>query len=408
MSQQRALVQVGQKYAKSLSSDGHRNPTLPSSHMPGIYRTQSTPSLSQRIQSETRSKPFIIRSNTQASSLSPYEAEGRASEPPSNTCNQLERHPGKSQSPQRLYNVGLARSARKVDLALSSKVSNAKLRRYEQVFEDPNIHHPRFAEELEFMAIEFNQLKLDVEKEEQEYLRRRELEEESRINSMKAHEEFLRQAVENQKLAVIRKREALLEAQRRRRLANEQMENKKRRLWKMKTAAQMISANAGEVDDEVDANGEVDLRKSRVWNPHYMWLCDIEEKEGDKTNDFLFLADLSAPAGGMRSRTSQRKGRCIFDDVMYDLQQFEPEYREGGAVCFALQFGVNTAERKNAPKGWQIEFQVCPHERGGFVGTCSTSWWGLRDVVILPYASVSEEERSKFPDPVAKYYKTQS
>jgi len=358
------------------------------------------------MQSTSRSRPFIIRSTSQASSLSPC-GEDHSSQPP-NAIHQQVRPAASSQSPKRQYNVGLARTSKRIDLALSSKNNAAKLRRYEQVFEDPLCRHERFTEDLEVIEEEFKRLRVSVEKEEQEYLRRRQLEDESRKNSMKAHDEFLRQAVENQKLAAMRKQEELLEAQRRRRVANEKLENNRRRIWKMKTAAQLFSADAGEIQDEVNENGEVDLRKSRVWNPHFMWLCDIEEKPGDKQNDFLFLADLAPSRDGIRSKTSQRSGRCIFDDVMYDLQKFEPDYKDDGMIIFTLTFGVNTEERKNAPRGWNIDFQVRSREKGGYIGTCSTSWWGSRDVTILPYSSVSDEERAKFPDPVAKYYKTRS
>lgn len=307
----------------------------------------------------------------------------------------------------RVFNVGLLRSVRKVKLALDTKDNDSKLRRYKQVFNDKTINHnERFCDDLAAMEEEFKRLKFRSERAEQARLDRLAEEERKKVAGTEAERYFLQEVADKKRQAAEKKRLELLAAEQRQKEALERAQVKRRRIFKMKMASHMLGAEAEVGEDEVDENGEVDLRKSRVWNPHYMWCCDIVEREGEKSNDFLFLADLSQQTGGARSKTSKRSGRCIFDSVMYDLQKFDPEYREDGNIVFELRFGVKTKERPKVPMGWAIDFEVKQNETGGYEGTCHTSWWGLREVVIMPYMSMTPEELSNFPDPVAKYFKS--
>eukprot|EP00930_Biecheleria_cincta_P093864 TRINITY_DN844_c0_g1_i1.p1 TRINITY_DN844_c0_g1~~TRINITY_DN844_c0_g1_i1.p1 ORF type:complete len:469 (+),score=74.16 TRINITY_DN844_c0_g1_i1:157-1563(+) len=307
----------------------------------------------------------------------------------------------------RVFNVGFSRNMRKVKLALGTKDDDAKLRRFEQVFNDKRIQHDqRFCDDLTAMEEEFRTLQFRAARAEQARLDRCAEEERQKIAGSEAQRQFLQDVEEKKRQVAEKKRLELLAAEQRRREAMERAQLKRRRIMKMKMASHLLGAEAELGEDEVDENGEVDLRKSRVWNPHYMWCCDIIEREGEKANDFLFLADLSKPTGGKRSKTSQRSGRCIFDSVMYDLARFEPDYREDGNIVFELRFGVNTKERPKVPQGWAIDFEVKQNERGGFEGTCHTSWWGVREVAIMPYMFMTPEELANFPDPVAKYFKS--
>lgn len=309
--------------------------------------------------------------------------------------------------PTRVFNVGFSRSKKKVKCALATKEDYAKLRRYEEVFSDKEIcDDKRFAATLIAMEEEFQRLQFRAERAEHARLDRLAAEERVKFDSTEAQKQFLLEVEEKKRQAIEKRRLALLAAEKRRKEAMQRADIRKRRLNMMKMASHLLGAQAEEEADEVDENGEVDLRKSRVWNPHYMWCCDIAEREGEKANDFLFLADLSRPTGGKRSKTSQRSGRCIFDSVMYDLSKFEPDYRDDGNIVFELRFGVKTKERPKVPQGWNIFFQVKEDGRGGYQGTCETSWWGIREVFIIPYQSMTPKELERFPDPVAKYFKS--
>jgi hypothetical protein len=157
-------------------------------------------------------------------------------------------------------------------------------------------------------------------------------------------------------------------------------------------------------------SGEFDLRKEKAWNPKYMWVCDIEEKPGETDNDFLFLANIQntgTVAEDSGAAASADGGRCIFSSCMYDIQDFTPDTDVDGKLTFALKFGLNTAERKDVSGGWTINFkELAPGPDGSFAGTCSCSWWGERNVRVLPYMTLTPEQMAKYPDLIAKYYKT--
>jgi len=171
------------------------------------------------------------------------------------------------------------------------------------------------------------------------------------------------------------------------------------RLAKLRTST-LISFEDHDVENE---NGEVDLRRSKYWHPKFMYVCDIKEKKGDRDNDFLFLADISDD-GTMRAKI--RRGRCVFNQVMYDIQDFVPQAKGDGRLEFELKFGINTRERRDVPQGWKISFSVAPSGGGRFEGTCNSSWWGTRNVELIQYESLSEDEQRRFPDLIAKYYKS--
>lgn len=155
---------------------------------------------------------------------------------------------------------------------------------------------------------------------------------------------------------------------------------------------------------------EVDLRHANEWNPKYLWVCDIEEKVGESDNDFLFLANIQS--GGTTSEkppAGSTAGRCIFSSVMYDIQHFVPDVDKDGKLNFELDFGVNTAERKDSPAGWKIAFiNLVPSDASNerYSGTCSTSWWGERPVQVISYMTLSPEEKARYPDLVATYYQS--
>eukprot|EP00931_Biecheleriopsis_adriatica_P055869 TRINITY_DN33112_c0_g1_i1.p1 TRINITY_DN33112_c0_g1~~TRINITY_DN33112_c0_g1_i1.p1 ORF type:complete len:473 (+),score=81.00 TRINITY_DN33112_c0_g1_i1:53-1471(+) len=334
------------------------------------------------------------------------------------------------QTSQRMFSVGYSRSAHKVQLALDTKDDESRLRRFEGVLDDPKITwHSRLSLRLDegvtVIKEEIDELLDLASRRQRTHNERAERERKAKEDAFWDHRRFLEQSAENQqraleeqRLAAIRaeqERLRLLEEERlrreeedRRRSAEEahrqqKEKNKRRALIKMKMAAQLLADNMEHEDDPVDENGEVDLRKTKIWNPHFMWISDIEEKPHEKSCDFLFLADISKHQG---SKTAKRTGRCIFNSVMYDLQKFTPEWKTNGMVEFSLTFGVNTAQRRDVPNGWNITYAVKALDNGTFEGTCSCAWWGDRPVIIMPYSSMTEEQLDVFPDPVAKYYKT--
>jgi hypothetical protein len=136
-----------------------------------------------------------------------------------------------------------------------------------------------------------------------------------------------------------------------------------------------------------------------------VWVCDIEEGPLDEGDcDFLFFADISSDG----AVTSQVKhGKAIFQDSMYDIQEFTADTADDGKLDFKFNFGKNTKERRECPDGWEVQFRSL--EKTGadsYQGRIYTSWWGERNVRLKSYISLSDEERKKYPDMVAHYKKT--
>ncbi|VBB17665.1 hypothetical protein YASMINEVIRUS_128 [Yasminevirus sp. GU-2018] len=151
-----------------------------------------------------------------------------------------------------------------------------------------------------------------------------------------------------------------------------------------------------------------DLRSCPEWNTANLWLCDIEEKAGESDNDFLFLASIS---GDGDSHVTTDKGRCIFQDCMYDIQQFKEDTTYDGKLDFAIAFGRGTKERKDAPAGWTVQFKDLIRVDNQYVGKIVTSWWGERNVKLINYSTLDEQAKKRYPDlvvPKGKYFKSRS
>lgn len=301
-----------------------------------------------------------------------------------------------TKSPEiKLFQVGHVRSTRKVKLALATVDDKARLRRMEQVLQDGSIcfagsldKNRRFEADVAAMREEALILGAKAKYRQEMLLANEALESKQREADLQA---FKNLQEKEQTKAALR-----IQAQQRGKMA-------RARIAKMKAVSMFIACE--EEQDEMTDDGRVDLRKSRYWMPHFMWICDIAQKEGDKINDFMFLADISTE-GEITNKAPKRHGRCVFDKVMYDLQGFAPVGHACGKLEFELKFGINTAERTDVPKGWTISFSVCPGSAGAFQGTCKSSWWGTREVSLVPYETLSPEDLSKYPDLLAKYYKS--
>lgn len=74
--------------------------------------------------------------------------------------------------------------------------------------------------------------------------------------------------------------------------------------------------------------------------------CDILERPGDSLwgpsgesdNDFLFMADIQALGTGkeLKAQDAVTQDRCIFQDVMYDIQKFTPGDTDDGKLDLTL------------------------------------------------------------------------
>ncbi len=75
---------------------------------------------------------------------------------------------------------------------------------------------------------------------------------------------------------------------------------------------------------------------------------------------------------------------------------------------FEIFFGKRTKERSDCPDGWSVKFKDLTKANGskGFVGIVNTSWWGDKKVKLLPYESLSWQEKRRYPDLKAQYYKS--
>eukprot|EP00930_Biecheleria_cincta_P007855 TRINITY_DN109142_c0_g1_i1.p1 TRINITY_DN109142_c0_g1~~TRINITY_DN109142_c0_g1_i1.p1 ORF type:complete len:506 (+),score=85.36 TRINITY_DN109142_c0_g1_i1:80-1597(+) len=315
----------------------------------------------------------------------------------------------------RYFNVAHSRRKQEVQGARATGMNFAKIRRYQHVLSNkPTYHDERLTDELAVVEEELRRLQLLEVKNKTERQQKEAQQEIERLMQISKQKELTVARKRALEAEAERRRQAILDAQRRRQEEEERhrqyleiKRTKERRRLKMRAAARLIGSNdsyVGEVLTKSD-QGEIDMRQSKLWNIHYVWLCDILEEPGDKRMDFLFLADLSKPTeGALRSKTSKRPGWCIFDKVAFDLQNFTPCFRDDGSLSFQMHFGCNTVNRKDSPEGFKIIFDVQHDGKGGFEGICDTSWWGVRDVKIMLYSSLSEDQLKKFPDPIAKYY----
>jgi hypothetical protein len=150
-----------------------------------------------------------------------------------------------------------------------------------------------------------------------------------------------------------------------------------------------------------------DLTKLWGWDPARVWVCDIKELPGETDNDFLFMADIQATGTGkdLKTQDAMTADRCIFQDVMYDIQKFTPDTSADGKLDFDIAFGNNTAERRDAPNGWTVQFEsLVPIAKGRFKGTILTSWWGRRDVILINYPQLTKKEQQTYPDMMTHHY----
>lgn len=168
-------------------------------------------------------------------------------------------------------------------------------------------------------------------------------------------------------------------------------------------------ASCEEVPPEYDPVTQIwDISKKAGFDASRVWVCDIEERGRDEDNDFLFVATITK--GGSALSSGAKEGdTCIFQDVMYDIQDFKPDYDDDGLLDFSIKFGKNTRERRDAKDGWVVAFKNLKEVDGRWEGTIRTSWWGDLPVRLFSYASLSKEMQAKLPDfIVSKYFKTKS
>jgi hypothetical protein len=135
-----------------------------------------------------------------------------------------------------------------------------------------------------------------------------------------------------------------------------------------------------------------------------VWVCDVKEKPDESDNDFLFCASLDGT--GLAGTKGQY---CVFQNVIYDINSFTEDNIADGLIDFHIHFGKNTEERKEAPTGWTVNCKVTKVTKGGIVkyeGKIITSWWGERDVVLLRYDSLNDDELKKYPDLISDMYYT--
>lgn len=149
-----------------------------------------------------------------------------------------------------------------------------------------------------------------------------------------------------------------------------------------------------------------DLTKLWGWDPERVWLCDIEEGPREPDNDFLFMAKITDDGAADEIRDNETSDRCIFQDIMYDIQKFIPDKSPDGRLDFSIKFGDNTVERAHdAPYGWTVTFKgLTPAGPKRYVGTINTSWWGDRPVQLMNYTTLTEEELSRYPDLMTNRY----
>ncbi len=140
-----------------------------------------------------------------------------------------------------------------------------------------------------------------------------------------------------------------------------------------------------------------------------VWVCDVKETSKETDNDFLFCASIDGTG------LAASKGRyVILQNVIYDIDSFTEDKTDDGLVDFHMHFGHNTKERTNVPQGWTLNCKVKKVIKGGKVqyeGKIITTILGdgekERDVLLLRYDSLNDEQLKKYPDLISdNYYKS--
>lgn len=299
--------------------------------------------------------------------------------------NQLE-----TSSPRtRLFNVCYTRHAEIIQNSLSTKDDAARLRRFRHVLQEHAIcQNERFQPHLDYMRSQHGVLATKADAAEDRRRATVRLEMERHAAMREDYETFLLHLEQKTaKLAAMR-----LQAKIRGSLARS-------RVRKMKALCKMLAPP--QQADVLNSKGEVDLRHKLIWNSRFVWACEIEQRAGERAKHFVFLADITP-----REVKEKRGGRCVFESVMYDIQEFVPVGFDDGKVEFELRFGINTAERQDVPSGWCITFCVKPGDAGTFAGMLESSFWGNRSVTLRPLNSLDASELGQFPDLVGRYYKS--
>eukprot|EP00930_Biecheleria_cincta_P096047 TRINITY_DN87922_c0_g1_i1.p1 TRINITY_DN87922_c0_g1~~TRINITY_DN87922_c0_g1_i1.p1 ORF type:complete len:397 (-),score=37.23 TRINITY_DN87922_c0_g1_i1:260-1372(-) len=302
---------------------------------------------------------------------------------------QLRNQPETASPRTRLFNVGHARHAEIVRKALSTHDDTARLRRFRQVLQEPAIcENERFQTHLDYMRKQHGVLATKADVEEKRRLAAARHERERGMAIRQDYAAFVSHLEEKTaELAATR-----LQARIRGSLA-------RIRLTKIRALSRLLAPP--EEADVINSNGEVDLSPKLMWKSRFVWACQIERKANENAKHFLFLADITPG-----KVAAKRGGRCVFESVMYDIQEFVPIGFGHGRVEFELRFGINTSERKDASSGWSITFCLLPGDDRSFVGTLECSFWGNRKVSLLPVSSLSSSELAQFPGLVGKHYKS--
>ena len=98
----------------------------------------------------------------------------------------------------------------------------------------------------------------------------------------------------------------------------------------------------------------------------------------------------------------------MFQNVMYDIQEFIPDETYDGELDFTWKFGKITKETSDAPNGWTVQFKgLKMNDQGEYIGTIHTSWRGDNPAKLIPYTKLTQQEMKKYPDLVTDlYYKS--
>jgi len=151
-----------------------------------------------------------------------------------------------------------------------------------------------------------------------------------------------------------------------------------------------------------------DMTKQPNFQMDRVWVCDIK---GSKANGVFLLMATISESGDVSDMGSKEGDTVVLADDMYDINKFTPDYEPDGSLDFKIEFGQRSTRGSCCVKGWFVDFKGLKYTgKGRWKGSVTENTSGYtapRDVELISYATLSPDEKKRYPDfVVPRHYVT--